>query len=92
MRAPSKGDAYDLVPYMCTDGATAVRIPELGVRFVVPRGEPERFSHAFAAMAKQFRDDAETETVLRLRRRPHMGPRVARVHGPRGDWECGHFR
>ena len=57
----SKGDAYDLVPYLCTDGATAVRIPELGVRFVVPLGEPGRFSHAFAALAKQFRDEAETD-------------------------------
>jgi hypothetical protein len=55
-----KGDAYDLVPYLCTDSTTAVRIPELGVRFIVPRGEPERFSHAFAAMAMEFRDDAET--------------------------------
>ena len=56
----SKGDAYDLVPYLCTDGATAVRIPEVRVRFIVPRGEPERFSHAFATMPNQFRDEAET--------------------------------
>lgn len=61
-----KGDAYDLVPYVCADSATAVKIPEVGVRFVVPRGEPERFSHAFAAMAKQFRDDAETHIGRQL--------------------------
>ena len=55
-----KGDAYDLVPYLCTDGETAVRIPEIGVHFIVPRGEPERFSNAYAAMQKQFRDEAKT--------------------------------
>ena len=37
-----------------------MRIPELSVRFTFPKNEPERFSHAFKAMAKQFHDEAET--------------------------------
>ena len=55
-----KHDERDLMPYLCTDGTTAVRIPELGTRFTFPRSEPERFSHAYAAMAKQFCDEGQT--------------------------------
>ena len=49
-----------LVPYLCLDGVNAVRIHELCVHFAFPKNEPERFSHAFKAMAKQFKDEAET--------------------------------
>jgi hypothetical protein len=44
----------DLVPYLCTDGETAVRIPELEVRFGFPKGQRERFSHGSHAMVNQF--------------------------------------
>ena len=37
-----------------------MRIHELGVHFAFPKNEPERFSHTFKAMAKQFKDEAET--------------------------------
>jgi hypothetical protein len=71
-----KHDERDLMPYLCTDGTTAVRIPELGTRFTFPRSEPERFSHAFAAMTEQFRDEAETHIgrqVVDLMRRELPG-------------------
>ena len=37
-----KDDDCDLVPYLCTDGTIAARIPELGVRFTFSRVELER--------------------------------------------------
>ena len=43
-----------LVPYLCTDGDTAVRIPELEVDFAFPKGKRERFTHGFHAMVNQF--------------------------------------
>ena len=55
-----KDEDCDLVPYLCLDGVNAVRIKELSVRFTFAKNEPERFSHAFKAMAKQFKDEAET--------------------------------
>ena len=41
---------YGLVPYLCLGGATAIRMRELEVSFTCPRRQPERFSHAFAAL------------------------------------------
>lgn len=55
-----KDDECDLIPYLSTDGATAVKIPDLGVRFTFPKGQKERFSHAFAAMTKEFGGKSET--------------------------------
>ena len=49
-----KDNECDLVPYLCTDGETAVRIPELEVRFIFPKGKRERFSHCFHAMVNHF--------------------------------------
>ena len=43
-----------LVPYLCTDGDTAVRIPELEVDFAFPKGKRERFTHGFHAMVNGF--------------------------------------
>ena len=43
-----------LMPYLCTDGDTAVRIPELEVDFAFPRGRRERFTHGFHAMVNGF--------------------------------------
>ena len=71
-----KDDDCDLVPYLCCDGVNAVRIHELGVRFTFPKTEPERFSHAFKAMAKQFQDEAKTSIrrqVLDLMKRSLPG-------------------
>ena len=45
---------YGLVPYLCLGGATAIRMRELEVSFTCPRRQPERFSHAFAALALEF--------------------------------------
>ena len=51
-----KDEDCDLVPYLCLDGVNAVRIHELGLRFTFRKNEPERFSHGFAAMSKQFQN------------------------------------
>ena len=56
-----KDEDCDLVPYLCLDGVNAVRVHELGVRFAFSKNAPERFSHAFKAMTKQFQDKAETD-------------------------------
>ena len=46
---------YDLVPYLCLGGGeTAVRVRELEVSFTCPRRQPERFSHAFAALDQEL--------------------------------------
>ena len=49
-----KDNECDLVPYLCTDGETAVRVPELKVRFAFPKGKRERFTHGFHAMVNGF--------------------------------------
>ena len=55
-----KDEDCDLVPYLCLDGVNAVRIHELGLQFTFRKNEPERFSHGFVAMSKQFQNEAET--------------------------------
>ena len=45
---------YGLVPYLCLGGETAIRIRELEVSFTCPRRQPERFSHAFLALAMEL--------------------------------------
>ena len=71
-----KDEDCDLVPYLCLDGVNAVRIHGLGMRFTFPKNEPERFSHAFKAMTKQFQDKAQTDIgrqVLDLMKRSLPG-------------------
>ena len=45
---------YGLVPYLCLGGETAIRMRELEVSFTCPRGQPEKFSHAFAALPRSL--------------------------------------
>ena len=45
---------YGLVPYLCLGGETAIRMRALEVSFTCPRRQPERFSHAFTALASEF--------------------------------------
>ena len=45
-----KRNIIEVLPYLCIDGMTAVRIHELGAVVTFPRHEPARFSHALATM------------------------------------------
>ena len=50
-----KKNECDLMLYVSLDGATAVRLRVLEVRFTFPKDhQPEKFSHAFAAMSKSL--------------------------------------
>jgi hypothetical protein len=49
-----KRNIVEIVPYICLDGFTAVRMSDLGIVVTFPNGEPERFSHVVAAMRNEF--------------------------------------
>ena len=61
-----KNNDCDLVPYLCTDGETAVRIPELQVRFTFPKGQRQRFSHGYHAMVSRFVSESKSHIGRQL--------------------------
>ena len=48
-----KRNIVEFVPHLCLDGRTATKISQLGVVVTFPKDQ-ERFSHALAAMHKEF--------------------------------------
>lgn len=62
-----KKNECDLMLYVSLDGATAVRLRVLEVRFTFPKDhQPEKFSHAFAAMSKEFGCKSKDHTGRQL--------------------------
>ena len=51
---------YDLIPYICLAGETAVRMRELELSFNCPRRQPQRFIHAFLELCKAFDDEPKS--------------------------------
>jgi hypothetical protein len=54
-----KRNIVEIVPYICLDGFTAVRMPDLGIVVTFPKDQM-RFSHVVAAMRNEFVGEGHT--------------------------------
>jgi hypothetical protein len=61
-----KRNIIEIVPYICLDGFTAVRMRDLGIVVTFPKREPERFSHVVAAMRNEFVGEDQTNFQMQV--------------------------
>ena len=61
-----KRNIVEIVPYICLDGFTAVRMSDLGIVVTFPKREPERFSHVVAAMRNEFVGEDHTNFQMQV--------------------------
>ena len=61
-----KPNMIEIVPYICLDGFTAVRMRDLGIVVTFPKREPERFSHVVAAMRNEFVGEDQTNFQMQV--------------------------
>ena len=61
-----KRNIVEIVPYICLDGFTAVRMSDLGIVVTFPKREPERFSHVVAAMRNEFVGEDQTNFQMHV--------------------------